>query len=165
MEGIGYWIFLLVIYLISGLMRKRRQRMGSQDFEEVQKESNGLEFFDFPGDLLEEDVESKSEETIVQEAPQIGKVQPEPVVPDWLESDQELIVEETAEIETEDPEPGAGFQGQYIRLSRKDSIAYKIKPTPYFYGGDVFENLQDVRKAIVMKEILDPPRALKRRIR
>lgn len=163
MEGIGYWLFLLVLYLISGLMRKRRQRRqipqeGEPDLEESGK--SGL--FKFPEDFFgSEDEEEEEPESVVLEKLPIEEDELDSEIPEWFDEVSEERVPEPAVSEMAAHSPDVGWQDIW------KTTGYNIRSagTQPILDDIIFESKQDLRKAIIMKEILDPPRALKRRIR
>ena len=154
MEGIGYWIFLAAMYLLSALFKKRQQQAPAESDSPSEKKSNPFEaefLQDMFGDLKEMvGMDEEKEE-------------------DELE-DYEYVVEEEA------PEP-AQVPEEHDHVGFDDPSLPKTEPTHkenrYSENheeinkgiGPLFTHMDDLKRAIVMKEVLDKPRALRRGIR
>ena len=86
MDSLGYWLFLLIIYMLSAMMKKRQQKAARQQLE--QGEENSWEapnfvkdiFADFVGDDeeepeeivvsdLEKELEAELNEPVFQDSP------------------------------------------------------------------------------------------------
>ena len=153
MEGIGYWIFLAVMYLLSMFFKKRNQQVPNDLVPSNNKKPNPFEaefLQDMFGDLKEmvQKEEEKEEEL----------------------ADFEYIVEEEA------PET-INIPKEHDHVVFEDLSSPERKPIHEEYRfwkkkkekskgiGSLFTNMHDLKRAIVMKEVLDKPRALNRGIR
>ena len=70
MEGLGYWIFIAVLYLLSALMKKRQQQVpASQDSDSPKEKKSNLFQAEFLQDLFGDMKEyvSEPEEVIIDE--------------------------------------------------------------------------------------------------
>ena len=155
MDSLGYWLFLLILYMLSFMMKKRKQKTARQKLES--DEENGwqtpgfvkeifADFVDKGEEELDEAVFTELEEELEEE---LGK-------PEFHEPPQEIPLEES-------------------RLPKKDlsiidkhrtigTIAHReIKKV--IFRSIFFQNQRDVRMAMIYKEIMDKPRALRRSIR
>ena len=87
MEGIGYWIFLLALYLISTLAKKRKQKKA---WETLDKEEENQGDTSSQPDFIEQffgDLVSKEEKPIVSDdEPEPEEVYPEEEIPIKTES-------------------------------------------------------------------------------
>lgn len=154
MEGFGYWIFLAVLYFLSVYIKKRQKQASRGQGEEVEREpeakpqSEFLQqiFGDFPEQFQEPIPDPDEEVELVQEA---APEKPPPSVKTVVYAPQEKKGEEPAEIQAD------VIHGDPFKI-------YQRKENIYF---SLFKDLDAVRKAIVLKEILDKPRALRPGIR
>ena len=165
MEGKGYWLFLAALYFLFSLMKKRRQksarRMLDQDEsvpESVQQpgpfQSETLqdlfnEIKDFGQDILEPGADEIADYEF--EEPTDTDEQPE-------------IIDESEPVQTargifED------FSEEYPEhIHKKYPIRKKVSPTGH-YISPLSKDVDRLKQAIILKEVLDKPRALKRSIR
>ena len=141
MEGLAYWIFLAAFYLLSAFMKKRRQQVSDSDTSS-EKKSNVFQnqfFQDMFQDMKEIDVE-----------------------PEVLSLDEDSYLEENNSLE-EKP-----IFNDLSKLSNEDGnknnkpiSKHDIKKQ---IGVNFFKNPNDLKRGIIMKEILDKPRALRKNI-
>ena len=163
MEGIGYWIFLLALYLISTLAKKRKQKKAWEtlDNEEENQGDTPLQpdFIEqFFGDLVPK-----------EERPIISEDEPEP---------EEVYPEEEIPIETESiPSEvqadlyGSSFKAFESPFDKRHVGAFSHWDLPEEKLAE--ESLASIlvqlngktnlRRAIILKEILDKPLALRSR--
>ena len=149
MEGIGYWIFLAVMYLLSMFFKKRQQQVSTDSEPSNNKKLNPFEaefLQDMFGDL-KETVQKEGEladfEYIVEEEA------PEPIhIP---KEHDHVVFEDLSSLE---PKP---IHEEYRFWKKKKEKGKGISP--------LFTDMDDLKRAIVMKEVLDKPRALNRGIR
>ncbi len=151
MEGIGYWIFLLILYLLSGLLKKRQKEaarrrllLEEEDPNEPQPESKPQPdwlkdiFQDLSG--LDEDLET---DIVIED------FEDEPV-PEQKE-DVEVVISPPEVEDTFSLEP----------IERNVSKPSNL-PTRGFQS--LLRNQAGLRNAILLKEILDKPLALRSEI-
>ena len=86
MEGLGYWIFIAVLYLLSALMKKRQQQVpASQDSDSPKEKKSNLFQAEFLQDLFGDMKEyvSEPEEVIIDELADLDiaekDIEPEPI--------------------------------------------------------------------------------------
>ena len=143
MEGLGYWIFIAVLYLLSALMKKRQQQVpASQDSDPQKEKKPNLFQAEFLQDLFGDIKEyvSEPEEVIIEEVADL----------DISEKD----IESKPIYIPEEPEP-IHKEYQFWKKEKTKSVELDI----------MFNNINDLKRGIIMKEILDKPRAIKRTIR
>ena len=165
MEGKGYWLFLAALYFLFSLMKKRRQksarRMLDQDesvpesdqqpgpFQSETLQDLFNEIKDFGQDILEPGADEIAdyefeEPTDIEEQPEIID-EPEPV-----ESSRAIF----GDLSGEAPEP---IHKEYLIKKKVSQIDQFISP--------LLKDIDRLKLAIILKEVLDKPRALKRSIR
>ncbi len=186
MEGSGYWIILLIFYLISMWVKKRqRDRQHAREYDtaddgtiEQRSSSTAKPRGDLLSNLLreagfempdaeEEVVFEPEQEPVVYEKPEPVHFDiPPPPPPDHkLETIRERIAEfDRVSEQTALPVDKHNIDWS-VRKSSSTSRAYEIRvKRPSLYYPEL-NDLEDLRDAIILKEILDKPRALQRRIR
>lgn len=156
MEDFGYWIFLLILYLFSVFMKKKKQKAAYRKMEEEEEEENGWEAPGFIKELLPDLVETEDE-------------QEEEIVPPVVETvDYDAKIEPSPEYKSEVPlekihrapdDLSLIDDDDQIGTIRRKFLKKEILKTSFF------KNQQNVRMAVIYKEILDKPRALRRRFR
>ena len=161
MEGIGYWIFLLAMYLISTLAKKRKQK---QAWEALDEEDQNKEIQPKPdfieklfGDLVSEDDSFLSEIKDTGEEELIEDEIPIETVPEFTEIPDDKITQpffETYESLVSKRHVGTishwGQPKKITTMKPFESILVQLK-------GE-----SNLRKSIILKEILDKPKALRR---
>jgi len=165
MEGIGYWLFLAALYFLLSLMKKRRQksarRMLDQD-ESVQE-----------SDQKSGPFQSETLQELFKEIKNFGQDILEPgadEIADY-EFEEPTDIEEQLEI-IDEPEPVESSRAIFGDLSREAPrsihkeylIKKKVSPINQFID-PLLKDIDRLKLAIILKEVLDKPRALKRSIR
>ena len=156
MEGIGYWIFIAVLYLLSSFMKKRRQQHDKKDpnsTDEVKPNPFQAEFlqnlFRDMKDLVEdsEDItEDEIENIYVDE--EADEIEPEKEVVVASDENSHVVFDDLSK-----PEPEPIHEAyQYWKKQKVEMSAFS----------SLFTSMNDLKRAIVLKEILDKPRALRR---
>ena len=165
MEGIGYWLFLAALYFIMSLMKKRQQKSARRilDQDESVPESDQQ-----PGPF-----QSETLQDLFNEIKNFGQ--------DILEPGSDEIDDYEFEdsIDAED-QPGIIDEPELVQTSRaifedfseeypehihkKYPVKKKVSATGHFIS-PLLKDSNTIKQAIILKEILDKPRALKRFIR
>ena len=155
MDSLGYWLFLLILYMLSFMMKKRKQKAARQKLDG--DEENGWQTTDFVKGIfadfvdkgeeeLDEAVFTELEEELEEE---LGK-------PEFQEPPQEIPLEESHL-----PKKDLSIIDEHRTIG---TIAHReIKKV--IFRSIFFQNQGDVRMAMIYKEIMDKPRALRRSIR
>ena len=155
MDSLGYWLFLLILYMLSFMMKKRKQKAARQKLEG--DEENGWQTTDFVKEIfadfvdkgeeeLDEAVFTELEEELEEE---LGK-------PEFHEPPQDIPLEESHL-----PKKDLSIIDEHRTIG---TIAHReIKKV--IFRSIFFQNQGDVRMAMIYKEIMDKPRALRRSIR
>tara|TARA_B100001250_G_scaffold15159_1_gene13250 strand:+ start:121 stop:621 length:501 start_codon:yes stop_codon:yes gene_type:complete len=166
MEGLAYWLFIAVLYFLSSLMKRRQQNFARKqlDEEDVQFEQD---------DFVETDTDPETMDDFFDQLRNYGK--------GFLESDDNKAEEEVEVQEKEYIDPEITVEPAKEETSRaifgdlsKNSPEpvhpeYLIKQKHTLNTSELVSSLLNddnkVKKAIILKEIFDKPRALRRAIR
>ena len=162
MEGLGYWFFLAVMYLLSAFFKKRKQQATRQQGEQEKlgsqtQESQNPFKSDFLKDLFgdikefgqEHDVEIQEEYFDNKE---LDEKQISMAKEDQTSKDHDHVVFE--DLSNPEPEP-----------IHKEYEYWKKDPVKKHKFDLSFDSNDELKRAIIMKEILDKPRAQRRSIR
>ena len=161
MEGIGYWIFLAVLYLLSSLMKKRRQQaIGQQQDKEDPNSTDEVKPNPFQAEFLQDLFRDMKD--LVED--------PEEITEDEIENI--YVDEEAEEIEPEKEVVVASNENSHAVFEDRSEPAPEPLHEEYQYWkkqkvemsafSSLFTSMNDLKRAIVLKEILDKPRALRR---
>ena len=166
MEGLAYWLFIAVLYFLSSLMKKRQQNFARKklDEEDVQFEQD---------DFVETDTDPETMDDFFDQLRNYGK--------GFLESDDDKAEDEVEIQEKEYIDPEVTVESAKEETSRavfgdlsKNSPEpvhkeYIIKQRHTLKTSELVSSLLNddnkVKKAIILKEIFDKPRSLRRAIR
>ena len=166
MDGLAYWLFIAALYFLSSLMKRRQQKFARNKLEREdidpddsdfidnktapesmddffdQLRNYGKDFLDFEEEDYDDQYSSEDEEKI----------------------DHEVIIEEPTEDKS--------------RAVFEDLSKEKLEPTHQEYRitkkqdqnisslvNSILSDNNKVKKAIILKEIFDKPRALRRSMR
>ena len=165
MEGIGYWLFLAALYFIMSLMKKRQQKSARRilDQDESVPESDQQ-----PGPF-----QSETLQDLFNEIKNFGQdiLEPGANEIDDYEFEEPIDTEEQPEI-IDESEPvqtsraiSEDFSEEYPEhIHKKYPVKKKVSATGHFIS-PLLKDSNTIKQAIILKEILDKPRALKRSIR
>ena len=165
MEGIGYWLFLAALYFIMSLMKKRQQKSARRilDQDESVPESDQQ-----PGPF-----QSETLQDLFNEIKNFGQdiLEPGANEIDDYEFEEPIDTEEQPEI-IDESEPvqtsraiSEDFSEEYPEhIHKKYPIRKNVSPTGH-YISPLLKDVDKLKQAIILKEVLDKPRALKRSIR
>ena len=166
MEGLAYWLFIAVLYFLSSLMKRRQQNFARKklDEEDVQFEQD---------DFVETDTDPETMDDFFDQLRNYGK--------GFLESDDDKAEDEVEIQEKEYIDPEVTVESAKEETSRavfgdlsKNSPEpvhkeYIIKQKHTLKTSELVSSLLNddnkVKKAIILKEIFDKPRSLRRAIR
>ena len=166
MEGVGYWLPIAALYLLSAFMKKRKQQAARRKLEQEDlvpdsEQKQTLFQAEFLQDLFGDmkNMAERSGLVLEQEKDDI-------IIPDADESieyEQELFDKDL------DPELIEPLETVFKDISEQAPKLLKIdleekSITPH-YLNPILRDRHNLKRAIVLKEILDKPRAMKRAIR
>ena len=166
MEGIGYWLPIAALYLLSAFMKKRKQKAARRKLEQEDsvpdsEQKQTLFQAEFLQDLFGDmkNMAERSGLVLEQEKDDI-------IIPDADESieyEQELFDKDL------DPELIEPLETVFKDISEQAPKLLKIdleeKSITHHYLNPILRDRHNLKRAIVLKEILDKPRAMKRAIR
>ena len=166
MEGLAYWLFIAVLYFLSSLMKRRQQNFARKKLDE-----EGVQFEQ--DDFVETDTDPETMDDFFDQLRNYGK--------EFLESDDDMVEKEVEIQEKEYIDPEITVEPAKEETSRaifgdlsKNSPEpvhpeYLIKQKHTLNTSELVSSLLNddnkVKKAIILKEIFDKPRALRRAIR
>jgi|TARA_B110000438_G_scaffold287845_1_gene320618 hypothetical protein len=142
MDGLSYWIFLAVFYLLSALMKKRREQVSDSSTEKNPNIFQNKFFQDLFQDMKEVEVD-------YEEPP--------------LEEFENSFDEEEKHLEKENIvfEDISTLSNEEEHKKNKPKNQHDIKKQIQV---NFFKSSNDLKRGIIMKEILDKPRALRKNI-
>ena len=173
MEGIGYWLFLIIIYALSSYLRRKQRKRAAEkktgeDRPAPQPETPQTDFFrQIFGEIEKEIIPERKDVLLEEEIP----IEEELETPELVHKEREPFPVEPAPVEelktygipTVKPETPKDLGGE--TLSRPE-IATKVRSNRLLGSlKTMLKEPDSLRKSIILKEILDKPRALRRSIR
>ena len=165
MEGIGYWLFLAALYFIMSLMKKRQQKSARRilDQDESVPESD-QQPGPFQSETLQDlfnEIKNFGQDILEPGADEIADYEfEEPTDTD----EQPEIIDESEPVQTARA-IFKDFSEEYPEhIHKKYPVKKKVSATGHFIS-PLLKDSNTIKQAIILKEILDKPRALKRFIR
>ena len=162
MEGLGYWFFLAVMYLLSAFFKKRKQQATRQQGEQEKLGSQTQESQNpFKSDFLKDifgDIKEFGQEHDVEiqeeyfDNKELDEKQISMAKEDQTSKEHDHVVFE--DLSNPEPEP-----------IHKEYQFWKKDPVKKHQFDLSFDSYDELKRAIIMKEILDKPRAQRRSIR
>jgi len=162
MEGLGYWFFLAVMYLLSAFLKKRKQQAARQQGEQEKLGSQTQESQNpFKSDFLKDifgDIKEFGQEHDVEiqeeyfDNKELDEKQISMAKEDQTSKEHDHVVFE--DLSNPEPEP-----------IHKEYQFWKKDPVKKHKFDLSFDSNDELKRAIIMKEILDKPRAQRRSIR
>ena len=162
MEGLGYWFFLAVIYLLSAFLKKRKRQAARQQGEQEKLGSQTQESQNpFKSDFLKDifgDIKEFGQEHDVEiqeeyfDNKELDEKQISMAKEDQTSKEHDHVVFE--DLSNPEPEP-----------IHKEYEYWKKDPVKKHKFDLSFDSNDELKRAIIMKEILDKPRAQRRSIR
>ncbi|MBT6796222.1 MAG: hypothetical protein HN920_01530 [Candidatus Marinimicrobia bacterium] len=156
------WLGILLLYLISGYMKKRNQDAKRRDIESDPD-------WDIPQDSPAEGPKPNLDQMLSDLFGQAFKVEPEvpPVedsVEETVESESYSVPEHIEEHSSHIEEQAEAFEENIYHsdlANRKELHLGKKWKTKHALRSELFENKKSLKKAIILKEVLDKPLALR----
>jgi len=150
MEGLSYWIFLAAFYLLSAFMKKRRQQVSDSDTSTEKKPSifQNQFFQDLFQDMKEVNVES--EDSFLEKFDNLDERE-------ILEEENNKTLEKEVVISEDLSKSSDGEKDKKIKRLSSYDIKNQLQVS-------FFKNIDDLKRGIIIKEILDKPRALRKNI-
>ncbi len=166
MEGIGYWLPIAALYLLSAFMKKRKQqdarrKLEQEDLVPDSEQKQTLFQAEFLQDLFGDMKNMAERSGLVSEQEKDDFIIPE--ADESIEYEQELF---DKDLEQESIEP---LETVFKDISEQAPELLKIDlegiTISHQHLSPIFGDRHHLKRAIVLKEILDKPRAMRRAIR
>jgi len=166
MEGIGYWLIIAVLYLLSAFMKKRKQQATRRELEQEDsvpdsEQKQTLFQAKFLQDLFGDMKNMAERSGLVLEQGKDDFIIPE--ADESIEYEQELFDNDL------EPEPIKPGETVFKDISEQAPELLKIDwegiTITHHYLSPILRDRHHLKRAIVLKEILDKPRAMRRAIR
>ena len=162
MEGLGYWFFLAGMYLLSAFLKKRKRQAARQQGEQEKLGSQTQESQNpFKSDFLKD---------LFGDIKEFGQEHDVEIQEEYF--DNKELDEKKISMAKEDQTSKEHDHVVFGNLSYLDSkpihkeYQYWGKNPGKKYQFDLsFDSYDELKRAIIMKEILDKPRAQRRSIR
>ena len=167
MEGVGYWLIIAVLYLLSAFMKKRKQQAARRKLEQEDlvpdsEQKQTLFQAEFLQDLFGDMKNMAERSGLVSEQEKDDFI---------ISEEDESIDEYEQELFDKDldPELIEPLETVFKDISEQAPKLLKIdleeKSITHHYLNPILRDRHNLKRAIVLKEILDKPRAMKRAIR
>ena len=163
MEGVGYWLPIAALYLLSAFMKNRKQKAARRKLEEEDsvpdsEQKQTLFQAKFLQDMFGDMKNMAERSGLVSEQEKDGFIIPEE--DESIEYEQELF---DKDLEQESIEP---LETLFKDISEQAPKLLKIDwEGTHHYLSPILRDRHHLKRAIVLKEILDKPRAMRRAIR
>ncbi len=154
MDSLGYWVVLMILYILSAMMKKRQQKSARRELD--QGEDKSWQTPGFVKDIFADFVDNGEEEldeVVVSELEE--ELEFELHEPSFQESPIEILEETSLKNRHLSSRVGKHEIGTIAHRKQKR----KISRSRYF------KHQGDVRLAMIYKEIMDKPRSLRHSIR
>ena len=163
MEGIGYWLIIAALYLLSAFMKKRKQQATRRELEQEDsvpdsEQKQTLFQAKYLQDLFGDMKNMVERSGLVSEQEKNDFIIPE--ADESIEYEQELFDNDL------EPEPIKPGETVFKDISEQAPELLKIDwEGTHHYLSPILRDRHHLKRAIVLKEILDKPRAMRRAIR
>ena len=165
MDGIGYWLMIAAFYLLSSLMKQRKQKAARQALEQEDVIPNSEKELSPPQSEFLQNLVGNFWNTIGDIGKE-GKITDDdfPVIDsdEQMEYENESIIIEPDSDKLEKSE-FTSHSEKTSKLTHTGHQFWQKKTIVQNYFGTVLKN--DLKTAFVLKEILDKPRAMRRTVR
>ena len=165
MEGIGYWLFLAALYFLMSLMKKRKQKSARRMLDEDESiQESDQQSGPFQSETLQDlfnEIKNFGQDILEPGADEIDDYEfEEPIDTE----EQPEIIDESEPVQTSRA-ISEDFSEEYPEhIHKKYPVKKKVSATGHFIS-PLLKDSNTIKQAIILKEILDKPRALKRFIR
>ena len=165
MEGIGYWLFLAALYFLLSLMKKRKQKSARRMLDEDESiQESDQQSGPFQSETLQDlfnEIKNFGQDILEPDADEIDDYGfEEPIDTE----EQPEIIDESEPVQTSRA-ISEDFSEEYPEhIHKKYPVKKKVSATGHFIS-PLLKDSNTIKQAIILKEILDKPRALKRFIR
>ena len=164
MEGLAYWLFIAALYFLSFLMKKRKQKGARKRLDQEETASDNSDFIETEpetmGDFFDQ-LKNYGKEFLVEDQSDVGDIRYD------IEEEKEHV---DSKIDIESKETSRAIFDDLSEeilepIHKEYRIHNKQNQNISFLVSSLLEDNNKVKKAIILKEIFDKPRGLRRSIR
>ena len=165
MDGLAYWLFIAALYFLSSLMKRRQQKFARNKLEREDIDADGSNFIENKTSPAPESMDDFFDQ-LRNYGKEFLDFEEEDQYPseDEEEIDQEVIIEEPSEDKSR-----AVFEDlseeKLEPIHEEYRITKKQNQNMSLLVNSILSDNNKVKKAIILKEIFDKPRALRRSMR
>ena len=167
MDGLAYWLFIAALYFLSSLMKRRQQKFARNKLEREDIDANDSDFIENKTSPAPESMDdffdqlrNYGKEFLDFEEEDDDQYLSE----DEVQIEQEVIIEEPSEDKSR-----AVFEDlseeKLEPIHEEYRITKKQNQNMSLLVNSILSDNNKVKKAIILKEIFDKPRALRRSMR
>ena len=164
MEGLAYWLFIAALYLLSSLMKKRQQKVARKRLDQEETASDNSDFIETEPETMDDffdQLKNYGKEFLVEDKSDVGDIGYD------IEEEKEYV---DSKIDIESKETSRAIFDDLSEetiepIHKEYRIHSKQNQNISFLVSSLLEDNNKVKKAIILKEIFDKPRGLRRSIR
>lgn len=164
MEGLAYWLFIAALYFLSSLMKKRQQKVARKRLDQEETASDNSDFIETAPETMDDffdQLKNYGKEFLVEDESDVGDIGYD------IEEEKEHV---DSKIDIESKETSRAIFDDLSEetmepIHKEYRIHNKQNQNISFLVSSLLEDNNKVKKAIILKEIFDKPRGLRRSIR
>ena len=164
MEGLAYWLFIAALYFLSSLMKKRQQKVARKRLDQEETASDNSDFIETEPETMDDffdQLKNYGKEFLVEDQSDVGDIRYD------IEEEKEHV---DSKIDIESKETSRAIFDDLSEetiepIHKEYRIHNKKNQNISFLVSSLLEDNNKVKKAIILKEIFDKPRGLRRSIR
>ena len=167
MDGLAYWLFIAALYFLSSLMKRRQQKFARNKLEREDIDADDSDFIDNKTSPAPESMDD-----FFDQLRNYGKEFLDFEEEDddqYLSEDEEQIEQEVIIEEPSEDKSRAVFEDlseeKLEPIHEEYRITKKQNQNMSLLVNSILSDNNKVKKAIILKEIFDKPRALRRSMR
>ena len=167
MDGLAYWLFIAALYFLSSLMKRRQQKFARNKLEREDIDTDDSDFIENKTSPA-----SESMDDFFDQLRNYGKEFLDFEEDDddqYLSEDEEQIEQEVIIEEPSEDKSRAVFEDlseeKLEPIHEEYRITKKQNQNMSLLVNSILSDNNKVKKAIILKEIFDKPRALRRSMR
>ena len=167
MDGLAYWLFIAALYFLSSLMKRRQQKFARNKLEREDIDADDSDFIDNKTSPAPESMDD-----FFDQLRNYGKEFLDFEEDDddqYLSEDEEQIEQEVIIEEPSEDKSRAVFEDlseeKLEPIHEEYRITKKQNQNMSLLVNSILSDNNKVKKAIILKEIFDKPRALRRSMR
>ena len=164
MEGLAYWLFIAALYFLSSLMKKKQQPVARKRLDQEETASDNSDFIETEPETMDDffdQLKNYGKEFLVEDKSDVGDIGYD------IEEEKEYV---DSKIDIESKETSRAIFDDLSEetiepIHKEYRIHSKQNQNISFLVSSLLEDNNKVKKAIILKEIFDKPRGLRRSIR